>query len=213
VSEPLVERATGWSLGAAHSAEYTKLVRRLRILGIVWSTVGLVGGVAAAAIIDALGARQVAIAALLAVPPAAILVGRRSLAAASAPLRAGALVGTWLAKESLVDPEGRITPAAEALVDRAETAGGGPEERQRCLALAAYASARARSLAGRKDWLDPFVHVAPQLDLSEFRAALTRRPRRRIPLWAWVVLLPLAAIGGGLLVLSVLTATGGIRGG
>jgi hypothetical protein len=188
---------TAWSLRAANEAEHVRLTRRVRIVTSVLLGVALTAAVVAAVVFDTAGSPALGVIALTVLPLCAAVASRRHRDAVSHPLAASVLVGTWMAAEGLVDAEGRLV---EEIPDAPDEAA----QRQRSIALVAYASARERSLAGRHDWLSPMVHAVHRLDTHEARTALLERASLGLPLWAWIVVGPLAVVGGMLLVLSLM---------
>jgi hypothetical protein len=205
-----------WSLREANAEEMKRASRDIRVVTGIAFALGLSVSVAAFALLSGTDGSAPALIATLAPVVIATWASRRLQRARSAPLEASVVVGTWLAREGLVDPEGRLTPAARGYLDRPRTetgslesetgdAGGGFRlEQQRRRALEAYLQAH-RLHAIRDDWLRPIQEVAQELGTGEVRGYLAEEIRvgtgRRVNFF----ITAFALLGAALLGWSIIT--------
>lgn len=176
---------SAWSLRLANQEQHARLSRKLRIVVLGSLGLSLASSALASVALEEVGVRAVSPVVIAVFVGATILVLRWLRTRWSKPLEASVLVGTWMAKQGLVDEDGRLTPHAEVIlagrvreidqlaVTTAKTSVVDEEDidREVLLSLAAYDAARWR-YENHQGWLGPLEEAAAGIDTGEVRAYL-----------------------------------------
>ena len=192
-----------WSLRSANQEELRRLARELRVTVAVTVAASFIASALVLVFLEALGFRFALPLFLIAIVwflAARIVSARRNRS--SAPLEASLIVGTWMAREGLVDDEGRLTSKADELLashrgftpadevhGSSVRGANGLADRDHMISLTAFVDARQRYFAA-SPWLEPFVGAETAIETSEVRSYLERQADRgpNYSKWAWLAL-------------------------
>jgi hypothetical protein len=168
--------APGWSIVDANTGELKSRNAELRRKGVASLALAICLSLAVSLVVADWGFSMGAPFAVLLFVGLAVAFIRRLQSTLSGPLSASVLTANWMARQGLLDAEGRLTPLGVSIAEKLAGAAAestDPRTTQE-VAVAAYVEA-SRLHRSNEPWLQPMARVVEDLDLSAFEASLSQR--------------------------------------